>query len=191
MEKFHDFIKRVFDEQYEASFGSGMLEKLEPQDYYLRREEGGRLIALLHAQQVLGNIHIKALVVDKEHQKKGLGASLLAELEEKAAEVGATSITLSTKSYQARDFYIKQGYEIYASLTDVPQKGITKYHFIKRLSLASLNRWKSIWLLFFNIHLHTFSMYVKIELKKRRTNDYQFIPRFNERRCPSSGTIFH
>lgn len=33
-------------------------------------------------------------------------------------------------------------------------------------------------------------MYVKIKFKKRRTNDYQFIPRFNERRCPSSGTIF-
>ena len=132
MEEFHDFIKQVFDEQYEACFSSGMLEKLEPQDYYLRREEGGRLIALLHAQQVLENIHVKALVVDKEHQKKGLGASLLAELEEKAAEAGVISITLSTKSYQARDFYIKQGYEIYASLTDVPQKGITKYHFIKR-----------------------------------------------------------
>ena len=138
MEKFHDFIKRVFDEQYEACFGPDMLEKLEPQDYYLRREKDGRLIALLHAQQVLENIHIKALVVDKEHQKAGLGASLLAELEEKAAEVGVTSITLSTKSYQARDFYIKQGYEIYASLTDVPQKCITKYHFIKRLNEAIL-----------------------------------------------------
>ena len=133
MEEFHDFIKRVFDEQYEACFGPDMLEKLEPQDYYLRREKDGRLIALLHAQQVLENIHIKALVVDKEHQKKGLGASLLAELEEKAAEAGVTSITLSTKSYQARDFYIKQGYEIYASLEDVPQRGVTKYHFIKRL----------------------------------------------------------
>ena len=138
MEECHDFIKRVFDEQYEACFGPDMLEKLEPQDYYLRREKDGRLIALLHAQQVLENIHIKALVVDKEHQKKGLGASLLAELEEKAAEAGVTSITLSTKSYQARAFYIKQGYEIYASLTDVPQKGITKYHFIKRLNEAIL-----------------------------------------------------
>ena len=115
-----------------------MLEKLEPQDYYLRREEDGQLIALLHAQQVLENIHIKALVVDKEHQKKGLGASLLAELEEKATEAGVSSITLSTKSYQAKDFYIKQGYEIYASLSDVPQKGITKYHFIKRLNEAIL-----------------------------------------------------
>ena len=133
MEEFHDFIKRVFDEQYEACFGPDMLEKLESQDYYLRREEDGQLIALLHAQQVLENIHVKALVVDKEHQKKGLGASLLAELEEKAVEAGVTSITLSTKSYQARDFYIKQGYEIYASLEDVPQKGATKYHFIKRL----------------------------------------------------------
>ena len=134
MTEFQDFIKQVFKEQYEASFGSARLEELEPKDYYLTREEEGRLIALLHAQQVLENIHIKALVVDKEHQKKGLGASLLAELEEKAAETGVTSITLSTKSYQAKDFYIKQGYEIYASLSDVPQKGITKYHFIKRLS---------------------------------------------------------
>ena len=134
MEKFDDFIKRVFDEQYEVCFGPDMLEKLEPRDYYLTREEDGLLIALLHGQQVLENIHIKALVVDKEYQKKGLGASLLAELEEKSTEAGVTSITLSTKSYQAKDFYIKQGYEIYASLTDVPQKGITKYHFIKRLS---------------------------------------------------------
>ena len=134
MTEFQDFIEQVFKEQYEASFGSTRLEELEPKDYYLTREEEGNLIALLHAQQVLENIHIKALVVDKGYQKKGLGASLLAELEEKAAEAGVISITLSTKSYQARDFYIKQGYEIYASLEDVPQKGVTKYHFIKRLS---------------------------------------------------------
>ena len=133
MTEFQNFIEQVFKEQYEDSFGPDMLEKLEPQDYYLTREEEGLLIALLHAQQVLENIHIKALVVDKGHQKKGLGASLLAELEEKAAEAGVTSITLSTKSYQARDFYIKQDYEIYASLTDVPQIGVTKYHFIKWL----------------------------------------------------------
>ena len=74
----------------------------------------------------------------KNIRKKGLGASLLAELEEKAAEAGVTSITLSTKSYQAKDFYIKQGYEIYASLAHIPQKGITKYHFIKRLNEAIL-----------------------------------------------------
>ena len=134
MTEIQDFIEQVFKEQYEASFGAARLEKLEPQDYYLTRGEEGNLIALLHAQQVLENIHIKALVVDKEHQKKGLGASLLAELEEKAEKMGVSSITLSTKSYQARDFYIKQGYEIYASLEDVPQKGVTKYHFIKRLS---------------------------------------------------------
>ena len=134
MTEFQNFIEQVFKEQYEDSFGPDMLEKLEPQDYYLTREEEGLLIALLHAQQVLENIHIKALVVNKEHQKKGLGASLLAELEEKAGEAGVSSITLSTKSYQAKDFYVKQGYEIYASLEDVPQKGVTKYHFIKRLS---------------------------------------------------------
>ena len=131
---FQDFVKRIFNEQYEKTFGSTLLEKLEARDYFFKREENGNLIALLHAQQVLENIHIKALVVEPDYQKQGLGASLLAELEEKAMVEGASSITLSTKSYQAKDFYLKQGYEIYASLEDVPQKGITKYHFIKRLS---------------------------------------------------------
>ena len=130
---FQDFVKRIFNEQYEKTFGSTLLEKLEARDYFFKREENGNLIALLHAQQVLENIHIKALVVEPDYQKKGLGASLLAELEEKAMAEGVSSITLSTKSYQAKDFYLKQGYEIYASLEDVPQKGITKYHFIKRL----------------------------------------------------------
>ena len=131
---FQDFVKRIFNEQYEKTFGSTLLEKLEARDYFFKREENGNLIALLHAQQVLENIHIKALVVEPDYQKQGLGASLLAELEEKAMAEGASSVTLSTKSYQAKDFYLKQGYEIYASLEDVPQKGITKYHFIKRLS---------------------------------------------------------
>ena len=130
---FQDFVKRIFNEQYEKTFGSTLLEKLEARDYFFKREENGNLIALLHAQQVLENIHIKALVVEPNYQKQGLGASLLAELEEKAMAEGVSSITLSTKSYQAKDFYLKQGYEIYASLADVPQKGITKYHFIKRL----------------------------------------------------------
>ena len=74
MTEFQDFIEQVFKEQYEASFGSARLEELEPKDYYLTREEEGNLIAVLHAQQVLKNIHIKALVVDREHQKKGLGS---------------------------------------------------------------------------------------------------------------------
>ena len=134
MINFQDFVKQIFNEQYEKTFGSTLLEKLEARDYFFKREENGNLIALLHAQQVLENIHIKALVVEPNYQKQGLGANLLAELEEKAMAEGVSSITLSTKSYQAKDFYLKQGYEIYASLEDVPQKGITKYHFIKRLS---------------------------------------------------------
>ena len=138
MINFQDFVKQIFNEQYEKTFGSTLLEKLEARDYFFKREENGNLIALLHAQQVLENIHIKALVVEPDYQKKGLGASLLAELEEKAMAEGVSSITLSTKSYQAKDFYLKHGYEIYAILEDVPQKGITKYHFIKRLNEAIL-----------------------------------------------------
>jgi ribosomal protein S18 acetylase RimI-like enzyme len=60
--------------------------------------------------------------------------ALLKRLEVEARSRGIKSITLSTKSYQAKDFYLKAGYQIYATLENVPQAGITKYHFIKWLS---------------------------------------------------------
>ena len=40
MTEFQDFIKQVFKEQYEASFGSARLEELEPKDYYLTCSAG-------------------------------------------------------------------------------------------------------------------------------------------------------
>lgn len=134
MTDYQAFIDQVFTDQYEEQFGAADLEHLQAQDIYLKREVGGHLAALLHAQQVLENIHVKALVVAQPHQGHGLGAGLLSELEEEARKRQVTSITLSTKSYQAKDFYLKQGYEIYASLEDVPQKGVVKYHLIKRIN---------------------------------------------------------
>lgn len=96
---YQEFIDQVFQDQYREQFGAADLDRLEPQDLYLKREIDGDLAALLHAQQVLENIHVKALVVGKNYQGRGLGAQLLAELEKEAVARGVSSITLSTKSY--------------------------------------------------------------------------------------------
>ncbi len=72
-------------------------------------------------------------MVAKAAQGKGLGSQLLLELEEAARQNRVTSITLSTKSYQAKEFYLKNGYQIYASLENVPMQAVTKYQFIKYL----------------------------------------------------------
>lgn len=128
-----EFVKRVFDEQFEETFGRDAMSKLVTKEYLLTKEEGGNLLAVLQAIQSIETVHIKSLVVAKAAQGKGLGSQLLLELEEAARQNGVTSITLSTKSYQAKEFYLKNGYQIYASLENVPMQGVTKYHFIKYL----------------------------------------------------------
>ncbi|HFI0176233.1 TPA: GNAT family N-acetyltransferase [Streptococcus suis] len=128
-----EFVRTVFDEQYRAVFGEGQALISSQQEIVLVEEEAGQLVAVLQAQQTLETIHVKALVVAKDKQGQGLGSCLLTRLENEARQGGVRSITLSTKSYQAKDFYLKAGYSIYAQLEDVPKKGITKYHFIKWL----------------------------------------------------------
>ncbi|MDY3024761.1 GNAT family N-acetyltransferase [Streptococcus pluranimalium] len=128
-----EFVKRVFDEQFEETFGRDAMSKLVTKEYLLTKEEGGNLLAVLQAIQSIETVHIKSLVVAKAAQGKGLGSQLLLELEEAARQNGVTSITLSTKSYQAKEFYLKNGYQIYASLENVPMQGVTKYQFIKYL----------------------------------------------------------
>lgn len=128
-----EFVKRVFDEQFEETFGRDAMSKLVTKEYLLTKEEGGNLLAVLQAIQSIETVHIKNLVVAKAAQGKGLGSQLLLELEEAARQNGVTSITLSTKSYQAKEFYLKNGYQIYASLENVPMQGVTKHQFIKYL----------------------------------------------------------
>lgn len=79
------------------------------------------------------NAHVTALAVAERFQGQGFGRQLLDDMEAWARDKGLTSITLSTKSYQAKDFYLKQGYSLFGQLADVPLRGVTKYHFVKYL----------------------------------------------------------
>ncbi|MEQ7216284.1 GNAT family N-acetyltransferase [Enterococcus asini] len=58
----------------------------------------------------------------------------MAHGEEAFKELGLKNITLTTRSYQAKGFYEKQGFDLFAELADVPKVGITRYYFIKRLA---------------------------------------------------------
>lgn len=134
MEEINAFVDRIFEEQYQASFGKEQAGKTTPNYLTLTRRDEQGLRAVLRAKLVLENAHITDLVVAKAHRGQGLGASLIAELEEILPERGIRSITLSTKSYQAEGFYRKLGYQVYGQLENVPQKGIIKYHLVKYLA---------------------------------------------------------
>ena len=109
-------------------------------------DDNGRIIAGCIARMYCWNVaYIDTLWVDSKYRGKGLGARLLAEIE-KTAEAkgcylihldtfdskGCYLIHLDTFDFQAKEFYEKQGYELFGVLEDCP-KGHCRYYFTKKL----------------------------------------------------------
>jgi GNAT superfamily N-acetyltransferase len=81
-----------------------------------------------------GWLHVKILWVDPAARGQGNGSRLLQTAEDYAIERGAFAATLETASFQARPFYEKLGYEVFAALEDYPP-GHTKYYLRKQLAV--------------------------------------------------------
>lgn len=67
-------------------------------------------------------LYIDILWVKEEFRKEGYGSTLLNEAEKIAKEKGCKLIHLDTFDFQAKDFYLKHGYEIFGVLDDCPME---------------------------------------------------------------------
>ena len=72
-------------------------------------------------------IYIDILWVDENYRRHGLGTKLLNEIERIALEEKCSLIHLDTFDFQARDFYVKQGYEVFGVLDDCPKNHYRYY----------------------------------------------------------------
>ncbi len=96
-------------------------------------DEDGRIVAGCIAEIYCWHIAaIDILWVDERCRRRGTGGMLLREVERIAAEAGCTLIHLDTFDFQAKDFYLKQGYEIFGVLEECPE-GHCRYYLKKRL----------------------------------------------------------
>lgn len=75
---------------------------------------------------------VEILWVDERYRGRGLGSALLAEVERIAAEAHCTLIHLDTFDFQAKDFYLRHGYEVFGVLEDCPE-GHCRYYLKKKL----------------------------------------------------------
>ncbi len=104
-----------------------------PVNLFLRDDgdevQGGLLAAIWG-----GVMYIRVLWVARALRGKGHGQRLLAAAEQRAIERGCRHVFLDTFSFQAPDFYVKQGYEIYARADDWP---VGHAHFFLRKALPS------------------------------------------------------
>ena len=107
-------------------------ESWYPVGFFLKSGRGEWLGGLL------GNIwggwlHVTHLWVAGPARGRGNGTRLLRAAEEYAIERASFAATLKTASFEARPFYEKLGYEVFAALEDYPP-GHTKYYLSKQLA---------------------------------------------------------
>ena len=67
-----------------------------------------------------GMLYIDTLVVDEKYRYHKLGSHLLLKVETEAKSMKASLSHLDTFDWQAKDFYLKAGYEIFGILDDCP-----------------------------------------------------------------------
>ena len=85
------------------------------------KDENGNIIAGINCIYYSWKcIYIDALWVEEEYRKTGFGSKLLSEIENTAKEYGCHLIHLDTFDFQAKDFYVKHGYDIHGVLDDCP-----------------------------------------------------------------------
>jgi len=84
------------------------------------KDEEGNVVGGIVGEIVWGWLYIEGLWVGEFAREVGIGSSLLAKLETFALSKGITNFRLETTSFQALDFYKKQGYKIFGELPDMP-----------------------------------------------------------------------
>jgi GNAT superfamily N-acetyltransferase len=102
-----------------------------PCSVFLKGEKGEVLGGLL-AHVWCDWMFIAILWVDEELRGKGHASKLMAAAENYAKERGCHSVFVDTHSFQARPFYEKLGYDVFATLDDYP-KGHQKFFLKKKL----------------------------------------------------------
>lgn len=107
-------------------------ESSQPINYNL--QDNGVIIGGIHANLYFlkSIMHVDHLFVDEKYRGQDFGSLLLEKVEEIAKERGATLSHLDTFDFQAKDFYIKHGYEVFGVLDDCP-KGHKRYYMKKAL----------------------------------------------------------
>jgi GNAT superfamily N-acetyltransferase len=79
-----------------------------------------------------GWVYISLLWVEKSLRNLGYGTRLMQMVEAEAIQCGCQNAHVDTYSFEAKPFYERLGYELFATLEDYP-KGHCKYFLKKRL----------------------------------------------------------
>ncbi len=89
--------------------------------------DDGQVAGGIIGEFIWGWLHIQTLWVAQEQRGRDIGSELLKRIQQVARERSVHQCTLETTSFQARDFYLKNGFEIVGAVEGKPA-GHTWYY---------------------------------------------------------------
>jgi GNAT superfamily N-acetyltransferase len=129
----NDSLSRlVVDGLHAHGIAASGISTWHPVGFFLKSGRGEWLGGLM-GELWGGWLYVRILWVASSARGCGNGTRLLKSAEEYAVERGCFASTLETTSYQARPFYEKLGYQVFAALEDYPP-GHTKFYLRKQLA---------------------------------------------------------
>lgn len=103
---------------------------------YTLETEGGQIVGGLWGRSYYRWLHIDLLMLPEAARGQGLGSALLRRAEAEALDRGCVGVWLDTFSFQAPDFYPRQGYRAFGRLDAYPDPHERTF-FAKRLDTLS------------------------------------------------------
>jgi len=111
-----------------AALGQGLTEHALPFTHragfeplaVFARDRNGMLVGGAYGHVNWTWLHVALFWIAAAERRRGLGSALLRAIETAAIERGCTQAHLDTFSYQARPFYERHGYILFAALEDYP-----------------------------------------------------------------------
>ena len=110
--------------------GRGPAVDMQPIGVFVRRD--GRIVAGADGHTAWTWLYVAHVWVDESLRGSGVGAEVLAAIEDAARARGCHAAYLDTFSFQAAPFYEKLGYREFGRLDDFPA-GTTKHFLWKKL----------------------------------------------------------
>ncbi|MDG4967168.1 GNAT family N-acetyltransferase [Lactococcus lactis] len=126
---FHEFLENNIIE-YNMS-KKPILKENSGEKICYAYEKNFEYLAGISLEYYLGFMHINFLWVDEKLRGKRIGESLILVAENLAKEVGCSVIFLETFSFQAPDFYKKNGFEEFGRIENNSNNNDTLY-FMKK-----------------------------------------------------------
>jgi ribosomal protein S18 acetylase RimI-like enzyme len=100
---------------------------------FLLRDEQDQIVGGITGTMFWQCMHVDFLWLEESLRGKGYGKQLLAKMEEAAKEHSCRLIQLDTFSFQAPDFYQRNGYEVIGIVDGYPTELHKRYYLVKRL----------------------------------------------------------